>query len=63
MIDARKGEETMYKKMYLLLFNRVTDALRELERGNADRARELLMTAQRDCEELYLRGGEDQLLP
>ena len=49
----------MFKKMYLHLFNRVTDALRALERGDPVRARALLIAAQQECEEMYLSGGEE----
>ena len=48
-----------YKSMYLLLFNRVTDALGEIERGNMERARELLQQAQLETEELYISAPEE----
>lgn len=43
-----------YKEPYLLLFNRITDALTELEKQNYGTARELLRQAQIDAEELYI---------
>ena len=43
-----------YKEIYLRLFNRVTDALELLDRGEADRARELLISAQREAEEMFI---------
>lgn len=43
-----------YKELYLLLFNRITDALAELEKQNYGTARELLRQAQIDAEDLYL---------
>ena len=49
----------MFKRMYLHLFNRVTDALAALEAGDPARARELLIAAQQECEELYLAGRKD----
>ena len=49
----------MFKKMYLRLFNRVTDATRALEAGDAERARQLLVAAQQESEEIYLDGGEE----
>jgi galactokinase len=49
----------MYKRMYLHLFNRVTDALAALEAGDPARAGELLIAAQRECEERYLAGRKD----
>ena len=55
------GETIMkddYKKMYLHLFNAVTDALELLPEEN--RAAQLLRTAQMVCEELYIQQGEEQ---
>ena len=43
-----------YQRMYLLLFNAVTDALEQLERGEADTAAETLRLAQCSCEEIYM---------
>ena len=47
-----------YKKMYLHLFNAVTDALELIPEDN--RAAQLLRTAQMVCEELYIRQGEEE---
>ena len=47
-----------YKKMYLHLFNAVTDALELLPEDNG--AAQLLRTAQIVCEELYIQQGEEQ---
>ena len=47
-----------YKKMYLHLFNAVTDALELLPEEN--RAAQLLRTAQMVCDELYIQQGEEQ---
>ena len=47
-----------YKKMYLHLFNAVTDALAFIPEDN--RAAQLLRTAQMVCEELYIRQGEEE---
>ena len=47
-----------YKKMYLTLFNAVTDSLEELERQNYGCARERLKAAQQECEERYLSSEE-----
>ncbi|MBR5342404.1 MAG: hypothetical protein IK149_00740 [Oscillospiraceae bacterium] len=49
----------MFKRMYLLLFNRITDALEALGRGSAEQARAILIRAQQDAEELYLEGTEE----
>ena len=46
----------MFKRMYLVLFHGITDALRALERGDAAQARSILIRAQRDAEELYIEG-------
>ena len=43
-----------YKTMYLHLFNRVSDAVNALEAMNYGQAKELLMRAQQEAEELYL---------
>ena len=43
-----------YQRMYLLLFNAVTDALELLERGEAEKAAETLRSAQCSCEEIYM---------
>ena len=43
-----------YKKMYLLLFNAITDALENLSDNNYGAARDLLIAAQQQTEELYI---------
>lgn len=54
-------KQNVYRNMYLLLFNRVTQALCALEAKQPLRARFLLMRAQLDAEELYLEHGETEL--
>ena len=49
----------MFKKMYLALFNRVTEAIEAVERGSAEQARTILIRAQQDAEELYVEGTEE----
>ena len=49
----------MFKRMYLLLFNRITDALEALDRGSSEQARAILIRAQQDAEELYIEGTEE----
>ena len=44
----------MYKKMYLLLFNRITDALDALGDRDPAKAAEILRAAQIDAEEIFL---------
>lgn len=50
----------LYKKMYLHLFNAVTDALRLLEAGNTWGAKKLLMDAQCETEEMYISHEDDK---
>lgn len=45
-----------YKKMYLCLFNAITDALRELEKHHFHAAKIILQTAQKNTEEMYVDG-------
>ena len=49
----------MYKKMYLLLFQAITDVLKLLERGNIWDAKERLIKAQQDAEEVYISWNGD----
>ena len=51
---------TDYEKLYYYLFNRITDALKELEAGRAEAARAVLVSAQVRAEELFIgeSGGE-----
>jgi len=43
-----------YAGLYTLLFNRITDALEELDQGKCGTAREILRTAQQEAEERYI---------
>ncbi len=43
-----------YNKMYLLLFNAITDALEKIEGQNYGDAKELLIAAQQKAEEIYI---------
>lgn len=52
------GGEKMYKKMYLLLFNAITTALREIAAGRTDSAVSCLTCAQQQAEELFLNGAK-----
>lgn len=47
-----------FEGMYFLLFNSITDALRELEAGNGSQAVEILKAAQQGAEEIYMQGDE-----
>ena len=46
----------MYKEMYYHLFNALTDALEQLENGQVVLARDILMRAQIETEEMYMDG-------
>ncbi len=48
-----------YKKMYLSLFNSITDSLNALESLNFGQAADILRQAQSDCEELYVEDTEE----
>ncbi len=47
----------MYQRMYLRLFNAITDALRLMEKGDSAGAVALLERAQQGTEEMYMEGG------
>ena len=50
----------VYKKMYLRLFIRVTDAIELLRRGCAEKALQALITAQQETEEIFLSEPEQR---
>ena len=43
-----------YEKMYYLLFNAITDALEQIEQQNFGSAKDLLIAAQQEAEEIYM---------
>ena len=43
-----------YPKMYRILFNAITDALRQLEEGNTTNAIQILKSAQQTTEDIYI---------
>lgn len=43
-----------YEKLYHLLFNAITDVLKQMESQNFGTAKETLITAQQEAEELYM---------
>lgn len=47
----------MYKKMYLTLFNAITDALELMEKGSSAGAADVLKRAQQSTEEIYMEGA------
>lgn len=48
-----------YQKMYSVLFNAVSDALKELDKLNIGVAKEYLKEAQFHTEEIYMSQGGD----
>ncbi len=48
-------ERELFKKMYLRLFSRVTDAI---EATDIETMRRMLIEAQQEVEEMYISGGE-----
>lgn len=48
-----------YEKMYLRLFNRITDALKELDKCNYGKAAEILRSGQKETEEMYMDSETD----
>ena len=51
-------DDADYKKMYLTLFNGITYALSQIKRMNFGRARDILMDAQKEAEEIYITGKD-----
>lgn len=43
-----------YEKMYSTLFNAITDALEQIEQQNLGSAKDLLIAAQQQAEEIYI---------
>ena len=51
-----------YQKLYLLMFNAATDAIDLLDMDCASTAREILITAQKTAEEIYICGKMEECL-
>ena len=49
-----------YQKMYYIMFNAVTDAVRMIEKQNYGLAGEVLQAAQKLCEEVYIEACEEE---
>ena len=47
-----------YKKLYFHLFNSVTDAIESITNGDSFAARDILIRAQQEAEEMYMDGKE-----
>ena len=52
----------MFKRMYLRLFNRITEAIEALEHGDAVQAKAILIRAQQDAEQQYMESEEKIVL-
>lgn len=48
-----------YRKLYIFLFNKITDAIEQMDAGKPASAREVLVEAQREAEELYISRAEE----
>jgi len=48
----------LYKKMYYILFNAITDVLRDLEEQNFGLAKQRLIEGQQQAEEVFLEAEE-----
>ena len=48
-----------YQKMYAMLFNAITDALRLMEKSDSAGAAELLRRAQQSTEDQYIDAGDE----
>lgn len=46
--------ELLYKQLYFYLFNKVSDSIELLRSGEAEKAMEMLVSAQQDAEEMYM---------
>ena len=47
-----------YRKMYTMLFNRITDAIELINKMEIVAAKEILIKAQQDAEEMYVECGD-----
>ena len=48
-----------YEKLYHIAFNAATDAIRFIDAGDYEAARETLVKAQQETEEIYISTPED----
>ena len=49
-----------YKKMYCIMFNAATDAVRSIDAGEYELARRRLAAAQKRAEEIYISDAEER---
>ena len=57
-LEQEMTDDADYKKMYLTLFNAVTGAIQQIDWQNYGRAKDLLITAQQNAEEIFISSGE-----
>jgi hypothetical protein len=50
----------MYKKLYFMMFNRVTDAVNALKEGRSEDALRSLQGAQEEAEQIFIENGEER---
>lgn len=53
-MKVKDREVQKSKKMYLILFRAITEALKALENGEGEAAQQILIKAQQDSEEFYI---------
>lgn len=51
--------DSLYQKMYMVLFHAATNAIKALDCGKKETAREILIHAQQLAEELFLDAEEE----
>ena len=49
----------MYKKLYFMMFSRMTDAVNALKEGRSDDALQTLQGAQKEAERIFVESGEE----
>ena len=54
--ESEMKEDADYKKMYLTLFNALTGTIQNLEWQRYERAKEILISAQQESEEIFIAG-------
>lgn len=54
-------DKELYKKMYLTLFNAITDAIRAMEAEEYERAKRILIKAQQNTETLFIEGESGEI--
>ena len=58
--DAVLTQKMNYKKMYCIMFNAATDAVRSIDAGEYELARRRLAAAQKQAEEIYISDAEER---